>query len=202
MRKLYLARLCTLLLPLALAACGGGASVKAPANDSALEKRSVERWNLLIAHKAEKAYDYLSPGTRSTETREKYAADMNNRPVHWQSVTYVDRKCDDPTPAPDASRYSVNTSARMGQTCKRQHWCGNAGSASAASGTTCRNAPSTKRRSTDVGGRAAIRGGRVLSGPKWPQQQPRQTSWCAVDPVTCIPDHASGFRTGVLEGLR
>ena len=115
--KLYLARLCALLLPLALAACGGGAAVKAPANDSALEKRSVERWSLLIAHKADKAYDYLSPGTRSTETREKYAADMNNRPVHWQSVTYVDRKCDDP----DActlqmqATYSVNMSARMGQ---------------------------------------------------------------------------------------
>jgi len=116
--KLYLGRLCTLLLPLALAACGGGASsVKGPANDSAVEKRAVERWNLLIAHKAEKAYDYLSPGSRSTETREKYAADMNNRPVHWQTVTYVDRKCDDP----DActlqlqATYSVNMSARMGQ---------------------------------------------------------------------------------------
>ena len=115
--KLYLVRLCTLLLPLALAACGGGAAVKAPANDTALEKRSVERWDLLIAHKAEKAYDYLTPGTRTTETREKYAADMNNRPVHWQSVTYIDRKCDDP----DActlqlqAAFSVNMSARMGK---------------------------------------------------------------------------------------
>jgi len=115
--KLYLARSCALLLPLLLAACGGGASVKAPANDSVLEKRSVERWDLLIAHKAEKAYDFLTPGTRTTESREKYAADMNNRPVHWQSVTYIDRKCDDP----DActlqlqAAYSVNMSARMGQ---------------------------------------------------------------------------------------
>jgi len=116
-RKLYLVRLCTLFLPLTLAACGGGGSVKAPpANDSVLEKRSVERWNLLIAHKAEKAYDYLSPGTRTTESREKYAADMNNRPVHWQSVSYIDRKCDDP----DActlqmqAAFSVNMSARMG----------------------------------------------------------------------------------------
>ncbi len=117
--KLYLARLCALLLPLALAACGGGASVKtAPADDSAaLEKRSVERWNLLIAHKAEKAYEYLTPGTRATETREKYAADMNNRPVHWQSVAYIDRKCDDPdacTLQMQAS-FSVNMSARIGQ---------------------------------------------------------------------------------------
>ena len=116
-RKLYLVRLCTLLLPLALAACGGGAAVKPPANDTALEKRSIERWDLLIAHKAEKAYDYLTPGTRTTESREKYAADMNNRPVHWQSVTYIDRKCDDP----DActlqlqAAFSVNMSARMGQ---------------------------------------------------------------------------------------
>ena len=115
-RKLYLARLCTLFLPLALAACGGGTAVKAPANDSALEKRSVERWNLLIARKAEKAYDYLTPGTRTTESREKYAADMNNRPVHWESVTYIDRKCDDP----DActlqlqATFSVNMSAKMG----------------------------------------------------------------------------------------
>jgi len=115
--KLYFARLCTLLLPLALAACGGGASVKAPANDSVLEKRSLERWNLLIAHKAEKAYDYLSPGTRITETREKYASDMNNRPVHWQSVTYVDRKCDDPDACTLQLQafYSVNMSARIGQ---------------------------------------------------------------------------------------
>jgi uncharacterized protein YchJ len=114
-RKLYFARLCALLAPLALAACGGGAAVKEQ-NDSVLEQRSVERWNLLIQHKAEKAYDYLSPGTRSTETREKYAADMNNRPVHWQSVTYIDRKCDDPeacTVQLQAS-FSVNMSARMG----------------------------------------------------------------------------------------
>lgn len=114
---MYFVRLFLLLLPLALAACGGGPAVKGANDDAVLEKRSIERWNLLIAHKAEKAYDYLSPGSRSTESREKYAADMNNRPVHWQSVSYVDRKCDDP----DActlqlqATFSVNMSARMGQ---------------------------------------------------------------------------------------
>jgi hypothetical protein len=105
-----------LLLPLGLAACGGAPGVKGANDDAVLQQRSTERWNLLIAHKAEKAYDYLSPGTRSTESREKYTADMNNRPVHWQSVSYVDRKCDDA----DActlqlqAAYSVNMSARMG----------------------------------------------------------------------------------------
>jgi hypothetical protein len=104
-----------LLAPLALAACGGVSAVK-PQDDSVLEKRAIERWNLLIAHKAEKAYDFLTPGSRTTETREKYASDMNNRPVHWQSVTYVDRKCDDAdacTLQLQAS-FSVNMSARMG----------------------------------------------------------------------------------------
>jgi uncharacterized protein YchJ len=115
---MYLVRCCALLVPLALAACGGGgaAAVK-PQNEAILEKRSIERWNLLIAHKAEKAYDFLSPGSRSTETREKYAADMNNRPVHWQSVTYVDRKCDDADACTVQlqAAFSVNMSARMGQ---------------------------------------------------------------------------------------
>ena len=117
-RKLNFVQFCTLLLPLALAACAPGPAVKGGKDDAAvLEKRSIERWNLLIAHKAEKAYDYLTPGTRSTESREKYAADMNNRPVHWQSVSYVDRKCDDA----DActlqlqAAFSVNMSARMGK---------------------------------------------------------------------------------------
>ena len=48
-----------------------------------VDTRAVERWNYLIAHQAEKAYDYLSPGTRETQTRESYAAAMNNRPVKW-----------------------------------------------------------------------------------------------------------------------
>jgi uncharacterized protein YchJ len=97
-------------------ASNGGASVKSPNNDSVLEKRSIERWNLLIAHKAEKAYDYLSPGSRSTETRDKYAAEMNNRPVHWQSVTYVDSKCDDADACTVQlqAAFAVNMSARMG----------------------------------------------------------------------------------------
>jgi len=59
-----------------------------------VDKRAIERWNYLIAHQAEKAYDYLSPGTRETQTRESYAASMNNRPVKWSAVKFNRKECD------------------------------------------------------------------------------------------------------------
>jgi hypothetical protein len=59
-----------------------------------VEKRAVERWNYLIAHQADKAYDYLTPGTRATQTRENYAAAMNNRPVKWTAAKFNRKECD------------------------------------------------------------------------------------------------------------
>jgi hypothetical protein len=59
-----------------------------------IDKRAVERWNYLIAHQAEKAYDYLTPGTRETQTRETYAASMNNRPVRWTAAKFNRKECD------------------------------------------------------------------------------------------------------------
>lgn len=61
-----------------------------------VETRAVERWDLLIARKAEKAYDYLSPGFRATKKREDYATEMNNRPVHWDKVLPYSQHCDKP----------------------------------------------------------------------------------------------------------
>lgn len=59
-----------------------------------VDTRAMERWNYLIAHQAEKAYDYLSPGTRETQTRENYAAAMNNRPVKWTAAKFNRKECD------------------------------------------------------------------------------------------------------------
>ena len=77
-------------LALLLGACSLGNK------DSAAEvdKRAVERWNYLVAHQAEKAYDYLSPGTRETQTRESYAATMNNRPIKWTAAKFNHKECD------------------------------------------------------------------------------------------------------------
>ena len=59
-----------------------------------VEKRAVDRWNFLISHQAEKAYDYLSPGTRETQTRESYAAAMNSRPMRWTAAKFNRKECD------------------------------------------------------------------------------------------------------------
>lgn len=64
------------------------------ANPDTIDTRSVERWNYLIAHQAEKAYDYLSPGFRSTQTREAYASAMNSRPVQWKEAKFKSKECD------------------------------------------------------------------------------------------------------------
>lgn len=75
-------------LLLALAGCTNSAD---PDN---VDRRAVERWNYLIEHKAEQAYDYLSPGFRTTQTREDYAATMNNRPVQWKDVAFDRKECE------------------------------------------------------------------------------------------------------------
>ena len=91
MRKVYVAA-SGLLLATALAAC---APVK-PVNkdDGAIvERRALERWNLLIAHQAEKAYDYLTPGYRLTMSRDKYATRMNDTAVRWKKVQSGGHSC-------------------------------------------------------------------------------------------------------------
>ena len=75
-------------LLLVIAGCADKAS---PDN---VDRRSVERWNFLIAHQAEKAYDYLTPGFRATQPRDTYATAMNNRAVAWKSVKFNGKECD------------------------------------------------------------------------------------------------------------
>ncbi len=79
----------TALLLVAIAGCNTSTDAAA-----GVEKRAAERWNFLIAHQAEKAYDYLSPGTRETMTRESYAAAMNTRPVQWTAAKFNHKECD------------------------------------------------------------------------------------------------------------
>jgi len=50
------------------------------------EVRAIERWNLLVAGKAAEAWEYLSPGARSTKSRAVYHAEMTQRPVRWEKV--------------------------------------------------------------------------------------------------------------------
>jgi hypothetical protein len=90
MRRLFHPGMTMLALLLAgvLSGCTRGS------NETPPEQRALERWNFLIAHQADKAYDYLTPGYRETVTREKYANLMNHRPTQWKGVSYTRKECE------------------------------------------------------------------------------------------------------------
>jgi len=90
-RQVHFSRGCAVLAALSLAGCG--AAIKKD-DGAAVEARATERWNLLIAHQAEKAYDYLTPGFRQTITREKYASDKNDVALRWKSAKVSGHSCD------------------------------------------------------------------------------------------------------------
>jgi hypothetical protein len=99
--KVYFARFLAFAALASLAGCATGPAKPAkPAKEESAEviqQKSVERWNFLIAHQADRAYDYLSPGYRATKPREEYAKEMNGRGVHWSKVTYNNQQCDGDT---------------------------------------------------------------------------------------------------------
>jgi cation transport regulator ChaB len=62
-------------------------------DNSVIRERSTQRWQLLIDKKADKAYDFLSPGFRATKTRDDYAREMNARGVRWNAVEFGSQEC-------------------------------------------------------------------------------------------------------------
>ncbi len=59
-----------------------------------LQARVEERWKLLIDGKGEQAYDFLTPGVRSTLARDAYGDEMRSRPVKWLSAEALDGECE------------------------------------------------------------------------------------------------------------
>jgi|APFre7841882724_1041349.scaffolds.fasta_scaffold09116_2 hypothetical protein len=88
-----LRRAAPVLLALALAACASGGGTPGATPEELVKKRSAERWQFLIDRKPEQAWDYLSAGVRSTQSREAYAQEMKLRPVHWLTVEPLDAEC-------------------------------------------------------------------------------------------------------------
>lgn len=87
-----------------LSACGGPAATRADAPADApkasaaaavegVEARAQRRWDLLVAGKADEAWEFFSPGYREIKSRETYAADIAVRPVHWTRATVKKSQC-------------------------------------------------------------------------------------------------------------
>jgi hypothetical protein len=90
-KKVYFAKTGFVLAALALAGCM--AAVKGEDN-SVIRERAIQRWDYLIAHQADKAYDLLSPGYRETKPREDYAREMNSRGVRWSKASFGSQECE------------------------------------------------------------------------------------------------------------
>jgi hypothetical protein len=94
MNPIVAIRATPLLLVLLLAACasGGGSSGATP--EEQVMKRAGERWQYLIDGQPDRAWDYLSKGVQSTESRDAYARGMKERPVHWLAVEPLEAECE------------------------------------------------------------------------------------------------------------
>ena len=61
---------------------------------SVVQRRALERWNLLTTHQPVKAYDYLSPGYRATHTLDQYVAFVATARLRWKEAKVDGQKCD------------------------------------------------------------------------------------------------------------
>lgn len=60
-----------------------------------IERRVTDRWKLLVAGDAVRAYTYLTPGIRSAQTVEQYGEWLKSRQIKWKVGKYMDRQCED-----------------------------------------------------------------------------------------------------------
>jgi hypothetical protein len=86
----YLALLCSLLL---LSAC----ATSAPKPPSSIEDRATLRWEKLLGDDIAGAYEYLSPGYRSSVSSVQYQRSILLKRVRWTDAKYVKSECEDVT---------------------------------------------------------------------------------------------------------
>lgn len=84
------ARRALVLLPtLFLFACattGGGSG-------GPVVKRAMERWDALLAHDYDTAYEFFSPGYRSSHSRSDFELNMRLRKVQFTNAEFVQQDC-------------------------------------------------------------------------------------------------------------
>ena len=72
---------CSLLL---LSACEKSESI---------EERATARWDVLLSGDMTSAYEYLSPGYRSSVSLEQYQRSLLVRQVNWTKANYIESEC-------------------------------------------------------------------------------------------------------------
>jgi len=78
------------LAALALSACAttpGG-------DDRRVVERAEARWDAIVTDKLEEAYEYYSPGYRSSTSLINFGTEMRLRKVRYISAEYLDHQCE------------------------------------------------------------------------------------------------------------
>ena len=76
------------LIVLFLSACAstGGST-------TSIEQRATERWNLLFSDDLTAAYQYLSPGYRSSVSSKQYQRALLLQKIKWTAARYIESDC-------------------------------------------------------------------------------------------------------------
>ena len=80
---------CSLLV---LSACATSGGMK-----NSIKTRVDERWNLLFSGDLAGAYEYLSPGYRSSVSSTQYQRTVLLQRVRWTDATYIESDCSEAT---------------------------------------------------------------------------------------------------------
>jgi hypothetical protein len=88
-----LSRLLVLLCAAALLTSCASNTVKT----NSIEQRAQTRWDKVLSGDLAGAYEYLSPGYRSSVSSLAYQRSMLTRAVQWTSAEYKSSQCDDTT---------------------------------------------------------------------------------------------------------
>lgn len=75
-----------------LTACVSAVSPQQP-----MEERAMGRWDALLNGDLAGAYEYLSPGARSSVSSLQYQRSILLKPVQWKSAEYVEENCGEST---------------------------------------------------------------------------------------------------------
>lgn len=69
--------------------------VTTPQSESGVEQRVVARWGALLEGDYIGAYDFLSPGYRSSVSLNQYQRSLLLSKVRWTSAKYIESECTD-----------------------------------------------------------------------------------------------------------
>lgn len=86
---LFISWCCSLLL---LSACATKTRT-----ENNIENRATARWNAVLSDDLAGAYEFLSPGFRSSVTSKQYQRSLLRSRVKWNSARYVESECTETT---------------------------------------------------------------------------------------------------------